>query len=93
MSTGTSGGLLDELDDNAQSLFKHEVLSHYLRPFISMTGRPLAVGAVLIRWWLPADPFRYADRARGVGLAGMEHPLGVRVLENAVAVADLRLGR
>ncbi|GGS97833.1 hypothetical protein GCM10010156_65060 [Planobispora rosea] len=38
MATGTSGGLLVNLDENAQSLFKHELLSHYLETFTSMTG-------------------------------------------------------
>lgn len=39
MATGTSGGLLGDLDGNAQSLFKHELLSHYLETFTSMTGK------------------------------------------------------
>lgn len=38
MSTGTSAGLLEDLDENAQSLFKHELLGNYLPPFISMPG-------------------------------------------------------
>lgn len=38
MATGTSGGLLTRLDENAQSLYKHELLSHYLATFASMTG-------------------------------------------------------
>jgi three-Cys-motif partner protein len=39
MAIGTSGGLLGDLDGNAQSLFKHELLSHYLETFTSMTGK------------------------------------------------------
>ncbi|MEV0582066.1 three-Cys-motif partner protein TcmP [Nonomuraea sp. NPDC050310] len=38
MATGTSADLLNDLDRNAQSLFKHAILSHYLEPFIAMTG-------------------------------------------------------
>lgn len=38
MATGTSGGLLDSSDEHAQSVFKHEILRQYVRPFAAMTG-------------------------------------------------------
>ncbi|SRR6266851_4937934 len=38
MATGTSSGLLEDPEGNAQSLFKHEILHQYMRPFISMVG-------------------------------------------------------
>ncbi|WP_161602652.1 three-Cys-motif partner protein TcmP [Thermomonospora catenispora] len=39
MSTGTSGGLLDNHDQHAQSVFKHEILRQYIKRFISMLGK------------------------------------------------------
>jgi three-Cys-motif partner protein len=38
LATGTAGGLLDDSDGHAQSVFKHEILRQYMPPFISMLG-------------------------------------------------------
>jgi three-Cys-motif partner protein len=38
VATGTKSGLLEEGDRHAQSVFKHQVLSHYLKMFMAMTG-------------------------------------------------------
>lgn len=38
MATGTSGGLLEDSDRHAQSVFKHEILRQYMQPFVSMVG-------------------------------------------------------
>ncbi|WP_433474929.1 three-Cys-motif partner protein TcmP [Spirillospora sp. CA-142024] len=38
MATGTKGGLLEDGDRHAQSVFKHQVLSQYLKMFMAMTG-------------------------------------------------------
>ncbi|MEV0826350.1 three-Cys-motif partner protein TcmP [Nonomuraea rubra] len=38
MAKGTASGLLEDRDGNAQSVFKHEILSQYLEPFLSMVG-------------------------------------------------------
>jgi three-Cys-motif partner protein len=38
MATGTSGGLLDDPEGHAQSVFKHAILSKYMLPFVAMVG-------------------------------------------------------
>ncbi|URN01238.1 three-Cys-motif partner protein TcmP [Actinomadura madurae] len=38
MATGTKSGLLEDGDRHAQSVFKHQVLRHYLKMFMAMTG-------------------------------------------------------
>lgn len=37
MATGTSAGLL-EFSEQAQSVFKHAIIRHYMPPFLAMTG-------------------------------------------------------
>src|SRR5215468_9162657 len=37
MATGTAAGLLDS-SDRAQSVFKHAIIRHYMKPFLAMTG-------------------------------------------------------
>ena len=48
MSTGTAGGLLDNHDQHAQSVFKHEILRQYIKRFISMTGKTSEGNRVVI---------------------------------------------
>ncbi|MBG0830034.1 three-Cys-motif partner protein TcmP [Planomonospora sp. ID67723] len=48
MSTGTSGDLLDDRNKHAQSVFKHEILRHYIKPFIAMPGSTAADNRVVI---------------------------------------------
>lgn len=38
MATGTSGGLLEESNRHAQSVFKHEILRQYMPPLVAMLG-------------------------------------------------------
>lgn len=38
MATGTSGGLLDDPEGHAQSVFKHAILRRYMLPFVAMVG-------------------------------------------------------
>jgi three-Cys-motif partner protein len=38
MATGTSGGLLEDANRHAQSVFKHEILRQYMPPFVAMLG-------------------------------------------------------
>lgn len=38
MATGTSGGLLDDPEGHAQSVFKHAILRHYMPLFVAMVG-------------------------------------------------------
>jgi three-Cys-motif partner protein len=38
VATGTSGGLLDDSNRHAQSVFKHEILRRYMPPFVAMLG-------------------------------------------------------
>ena len=38
MATGTSGGLLEDPNRHAQSVFKHEILRQYMPPLVSMLG-------------------------------------------------------
>ncbi|MFF8768242.1 three-Cys-motif partner protein TcmP [Nocardiopsis dassonvillei] len=46
MATGAKGNLLT--DKQAQSVYKHELLRQYMRPFIAMTGRSSQNNEVLI---------------------------------------------
>lgn len=47
MATGTSGGLLHS-NDRAQSIFKHEIIRQYMKPFISMLGSTSEDGRVVV---------------------------------------------
>jgi three-Cys-motif partner protein len=38
VATGTSGGLLEDSNRHAQSVFKHEILRQYMLPFVAMLG-------------------------------------------------------
>jgi three-Cys-motif partner protein len=38
VATGTSGGLLEDPNRHAQSVFKHEILRQYMPPFVAMIG-------------------------------------------------------
>jgi three-Cys-motif partner protein len=64
MATGTSGGLLENADQHAQSVFKHEILRQYITRFISMPGKTSSGNRVVI-----LDGFagrgRYPDGAEG----------------------------
>lgn len=48
MATGTAGGLLDNSDQHAQSVFKHEILRQYIKRFISMPGKTSSGNRVVI---------------------------------------------
>jgi three-Cys-motif partner protein len=48
MATGTSGGLLDDPEGHAQSVFKHAILSRYMLPFVSMVGSTSSRGRIVV---------------------------------------------
>ncbi|MGI5206200.1 three-Cys-motif partner protein TcmP [Spirillospora sp. CA-108201] len=48
MATGTAGGLLDNRDRHAQSIFKHAILRQYLPRFIAMPGSTATGGKLVV---------------------------------------------
>ncbi|MFV2180000.1 three-Cys-motif partner protein TcmP [Actinomadura sp. LOL_016] len=80
MAIGTSGGLLDERDPHAQSVFKHEILQQYMRRFIAMPGSSALNNRVVILDG-SAGTGRYADGSPGSG----EH-----ILRAAQALSNTR---
>src|SRR6266568_3116575 len=60
LATGTSGGLLEDSNRHAQSVFKHEILRQYMRPVLAMLGSTSA-GKRLVVLDGFAGRGRYAD--------------------------------
>ena len=60
MATGTSGGLLEDANRHAQSVFKHEILRQYMQPVLAMLGSTSA-GKRLVVLDGFAGRGRYAD--------------------------------
>jgi three-Cys-motif partner protein len=81
VSKGASGEFFGSPDDYPQSVFKHELLKHYLKPFTGMTGKQDAQGRVMI-----------VDGYAGAGRYDSEDPASAElILQTALAFSQRTL--